>query len=299
MHGSEKIGCHGSSTVGRAASDLQYRASERPITIRGGRGIGDALYLQSIVRHLTEKGRRLRVCTDWPDIFSQLGGSVETEPFRRNSVERVSHYTTRKTVEGTDQFQDCCINAGVSEPVDLRLDWRVVNPNVLSKAWNPHRLPIIVVQMPRGPFGRSDGYGLELLPDFRRIQDAIEVLSSKAFIIQVGAGKPLFKFEGVDLDLSSQTSVCDLLDIASLAHGFLGYCSFIVPLAESFLRPALLLWSRRGLQSKDEYIRTITPSKILHRASSSAAVDDCSDIEMVKAVDALLEQAGGSRALRG
>lgn len=299
MLGSSKVGGSRSSVVGGASTNLPHRASQRLTTIRGGRGIGDALYLQSIVRHLTENGRRLQVCTDWPDIFRPLGETVSLQPFRRSDVEMVSHYTTRKTVGGTDQFQDCCINAGVLVAVDLRLDWKTVNPSVLCEIRNPQQLPIVVVQMPREPFGRSDGYGLDLLPDFRRIQDAIEVLSGRALLIQVGAGKPLFKFEGIDLDLSNRTSVCDLLDIASLASGFLGYCSFIVPLAESFSKPALLVWSRRGLQSRNEYIRTITTKKILHRASSRAVVDDCTDTEMVQAVDALLEQTGSSRTVRG
>lgn len=297
MYCGEKVGGDISTAFGRSAPRLQHRASERSITIRGGRGIGDALYLQSIVRHLKEAGKRLKVSTDWPDVFSQLG--VETEPFRRNNIERVSHYTSRKNEKGTDQFQDCCINAGILEPVDLRLDWTAKNPRILSEVRNPYRLPIIVVQMPRQPFGRSDGYGAELLPDCRRIQDAIDALSKKAIIVQVGAGDALFNFERVDLDLSNRTSVVDLLDVASLADGFLGYCSFIVPLAESFSRPALLVWSRRGLASSNEYIRTITPTKILHRVSSRAVIDDCSDTEMVRAVDALLEQIGSSRAVRG
>ena len=38
-------------------------------TIRGGRGLGDALYVQGVVRHLVGLGQRLAVRSDWPEVF--------------------------------------------------------------------------------------------------------------------------------------------------------------------------------------------------------------------------------------
>jgi hypothetical protein len=68
--------------------------------------------------------------------------------------------------------------------------------------------------------------------------------------------------------------VRDLLDVASVADGFLGYCSFMVPLAESFSKPALFVWSHRGLRAPQAYVRQITPQKILHRDTSHFVMDD-------------------------
>ena len=82
---------------------------------------------------------------------------------------------------------------------------------------------------------------------------AIDALKGMAFLIQIGSGEPLFRFTGIDLDLTDQTSVCDVLDLASVADALLGYCSFFVPLAESFRKPALLVWSRAGLKSPQEF----------------------------------------------
>lgn len=257
-------------------------------SIRAGKGIGDNLYLQSIARHLVEQGRRLEVCTDWPDIFRPIRDKVSIAPHRRINVSRVAHYTARKHIAETDQFQDCCITAGIRERVDLRLDWRPANGLLIGDLLAPGK-PVVVVQMPRAPFGRLDGYGMELLPDCSTIQRAIDALAGKAVIVQVGHGKALHRFERVDIDLANRTSVADLLDVASLASGFLGYCSFIVPLAESFSAPALVVWSRRGLKSRDAYIRTITPKKILHRSSSRAVWDDCSDLDLSEAVYAFLD----------
>jgi hypothetical protein len=261
--------------------------------IRSGRGIGDNIYLQSIVRHLTNGGERLEVCTDWPDLFRPLGDKVKISPHRRSSIDIVAHYTERKTTPGTDQFQDCCLSAGISGRIDLRLDWSPGGAVIRTNR------PIILVQMPREPFGRSDGYGLELLPDYRRVQEIIDLIRGKVTIVLVGKGTPLFELQGIDADLTNKTTIPTLLDLASQAVGFVGFCSFFVPLAEALSKPALFVWSRRGLMSREPYLRSITPKKIFHRASSKAINDDCSRIELIESAHALLEAVGSREPVFG
>lgn len=266
------------------------------ISLRGGSGLGDAIYVQSVVRHLVEGGQHVEVCTSWPDVFRPLKGAITPVPFRKKDVTCLAHYANRRGVPGTTQFQDCCINAGVSKLIDLRLDWTPLNRSLIEGVKGQGR-PVIVVQMPRAPFGRTDGFGAEFLPNCKRIQQAIDGIGSRALLVLVGAGEPLFKFKGIDLDLTNQTSVCDLLDIGQAADGFIGQCSFIIPLAESFSKPVMLVWSRKGLRSKHEIIRQMTPQKILHRPTSRAVIDDCSDAELIEAVDALCEQVRGPVAV--
>lgn len=258
-------------------------------SIRAGRGLGDAIYLQSIVRHLTAGGERLEVCTDWPDLFRVFGDCAILSPFRRTDVDLVAHYTIRKGVAGTDQFKDCCLAVGIGKDIEFRLEWKA-RPAPLRNACRP----VILVHLIREPFARDDGYGLDLLPDGRRLQEAIDRLREHgAFLVQVGKGAPLHALHGFDLDLVGQTSVPTLLDLASRADGFLGYCSFFAPLAEALGRPALFIWSRKGLNSRQEYIRQIVPAKILRLPSSLWCVDDCSDAVLSGAVDALHHAAGG------
>lgn len=265
-------------------------------SIRSGKGLGDSLYLQGVARHLVEKGERLEVCTGWPDVFRPLADKVKISPFRRDRVDRVAHYVSRKRVSNTDQFTDCCISAGVMEKVEFRLDWQLVNPSWMEVLGRGRR-PVVLVQLPRAPMDRRDGYGMELLPDCRIIQRAIDALRDRgAFIVQIGRGEPLYRFHGVDLDLANSTSVADAIDLAWLCDGVLGYCSFVAPLAECLSKPALLVWSRRGLRSSNEFIRQIVPAKIFNKPTSRALMDDCTSEELGKAVDALLDQVG-SRAL--
>lgn len=258
-------------------------------SIRSGRGLGDNLYLQSIARHLVETGHRPKVCTSYPDLFRPLAGRVEVEPYRRDRVDRVAHYISRKKVPGTDQFIDCCIHAGITGPVELRLDWKPLNFELLARV-KAQGKPVVMVQLPRHPMGRADGYGAELLPDCAVIQRAIDRIGNRAFKVQVGHGEPLYRFTGLDLDLANTTSVSDLLDVAYASDGALGYCSFMVPLAESLNKPALLVWSRRGLRSTNSFIRAIVPEKIIHRpGTTKTVVDDAKDDELNGAVDAFCD----------
>ena len=265
-------------------------------SIRSGKGLGDSLYLQGVARHLVERGEHPEVCTGWPDVFRPLAGKVKVSPFRRERIDCIAHYVSRKRAAGTDQFTDCCISAGIREKVEFRLDWQLVNPG-WSEVLARGRRPVILVQLPRLPMDRLDGYGMDLLPDCATIQRVIDALRDQgAFIVQIGRGASLYNFQGLDLDLANTTNVADAIDLAWLCDGVLGYCSFIAPLAECLSKPALLVWSRRGLRSSNEFIRQIVPAKIFNKPTSAALMDDCTPEELSKAVDALFEQVG-SQAL--
>lgn len=284
--------CRGSVGLERRTErQTAYITSGQTLSIRAGAGLGDAIYLQSIARHFVEQGYIPEICCDWPEVFRALAGRVKLSRFRRERIDRLAHYSMRRMIAGTDQFQDCCIQAGIMTPVDLRLHWPLVNRDLARQISD--KRPILVVPMPRAPFDRKDGFGAEFLPDCRRIQHAIDAVRGRAKIVQIGAGKPIFAFSGIDLDLANKTSVTDVIDIGLLADGFLGFCSFIVPLSESFKKRSLLIWSRRGLHSPHPVVRSMKPKKILHRASSHHIVDDCAPNILTEAIDALCDEIGG------
>lgn len=233
------------------------------LAVRGGSGFGDALYVQGVARYLVENGHQVEACSDWPDVFSQIK-NVKVSPFRRDRIDRLAHYSTRRRERGTTQWEDVCVNARIPQNTPLVLDWAVkteLADTVYEKACGKR---IALVQLPRAPFGRIDGYGMSLLPDCRAIQHAIDALDGY-YKVQVGKGRSLHAFDGIDLDLANATSVAELLDLAAKADLFVGYVSYFVPLAESFGKQALFVWSADGLKSPLELIANITPSKILHR----------------------------------
>lgn len=257
--------------------------------LRGGKGLGDALYVQAVARHLTSRGeRRLRVATMWPDVFKPLGDKVQCVEFTRQDVDVLAHYSRRKH-QRTRQFEDCCIEAGITGPVELTIDWEIEDTALVTDLW--HRAgdrPIVLAQLAREPMGRADGFGRELLPDCRVVQQAIDALRDRAMIVQVGAGKSLHPFTGIEVDLANKTTVSQLLDVAASCTSMIGYCSYMVPLAESFGKPATFVWSRQGLRSSTGYIRQITPAKILEKETSHHVVDDCSRDTLLAALSPLV-----------
>lgn len=259
-------------------------------TIRVGSGLGDAMYLQAVVRHMLSKGYKLKVSTKWPDVFSML--DVETVPFTksRKEIDIFAGYSLRKS-EPTDQFEDCCIQAGIEEPVEFKMDWSVKNTELIEKVkQEANGKPIILVQMPRPPMDRKDGFGETLLPRQEAFQEAVDEARGKAFLVQIGAGEPTYELEGIDLDLSNSTSIHDLFDLGLSCDGLLGYCSFIVPLAEQFDKDVLFIWARAGLKDRHKFIRQITPKKILHAETSKWVFDDDSRENIRSAVLSLLRQ---------
>lgn len=238
--------------------------------IRGGNGIGDAIYLQSIVRHLVEHKREdIIVCTRYPELFEPVRARVKLAPFSRQ-VNITAHYTGRKDMNQTTQFEDMCLAAGIHEPVELSVEWRLRNALLVAPLLGTRPL---FVKMPSPPFDRFDGYGIELQPSWHVLDNMLGLLRDHYTVVQIGKGKPSYKLENIDIDLVNKTSLYDLYDLASIAEGFVGQCSFVIPLAESFNKKCLILWSAKGLASKNRYIRSIRPEKILHKATSRHVFD--------------------------
>ena len=260
-------------------------------SIRCGRGLGDSIYLQSVVRHLVRTGERLLVHSDYPAVFLPLAGAIELAPFRRDGVTVAAHYVMRKHVSGTTQFQDCCLAAGITEPVELRLDWPAATGPLIEQVLAPGK-PVVCVQLPRAPMGREDGFGMELLPNGPTLQRLVDEVREVATVVQIGAGEPLYRLEGIDIDLANRTTVRELLDVASVASGFLGYCSFLLPLAESLDKPVLLAWSQRGLRSQNPFISSVTPRKLLHKPSSLWISDEPQDQRVRDTADEFRRLAG-------
>ena len=244
--------------------------------IRGGSGLGDSLYVQSVARHLVSRGVDLEVCSDWPEVFQNL--PVTLVPFSRANIDYLAHYSKRKE-ENTDQFVDCCLQAGIKESVNLTLDWKTRDTRLTQSLADKR---ILLVHGGREPMARKDRFGRELLPNEHVFNRILESLHDVYYIVQIGSGAQLYPLKHVDLDLTNKTSVSDLFDLASIAKRFMGQVSFIIPLAESFDKKALIVWAHKGLSSQERYIARIIPQKILHKVTCSYVVDNWPDEKLEK-----------------
>lgn len=239
------------------------------VFLRGGSGLGDSIYLRPIAEHLIAQGKQVVVLSNFPDIF--IGSGATVERFKKERATFVAHYAGRRA-QPTTQYEDMCITAGL--PVlPLTFNWKIRNPDLIGELRErADRRKIVVVHGGRPPFGRSDGLGIEMVPR-REAFDAVFDAISDCFLVCIGMDKQIYPMR-CDWDLSGKTSVSDLLDLGKSADGFVGQCSFIIPLAEVFDKPLLIVWGAKGLISLHPTIRLIKPRKILHKASSHYAMDD-------------------------
>ena len=232
------------------------------LSLRGGRGVGDTLYVQAIARELC-KTEDITVCTEYPELF-QL--PVKFEPYRRNNIDVVCHYANRRH-ERTHQWEDVQIRAGVK--ADLRLDWQTVNDSFIRRF--EHLRPILFVNAGRFPMQRTDGYANSILPEEGPLNAVLKELRKEYTAIYVGRGARLYPVE-CDIDLGDKTSITELVDLATISDAFYGQCSFMNILAQSLDKPCLTMFASR--RANNDLLRTITPQKILFKETDEYIFDD-------------------------
>jgi hypothetical protein len=253
------------------------------IRIRGGSGLGDAIYQRPIVDKLISHGHKVEVCCDYPEVF--IGSPAIVSPFRRQEIDIIAHYTNGKSNPYTNQWQDVCARAGVA--CDLHMRWHIQNVALVERVRHQAAgRPLVLVHGGRVPMDRTDGFGAELLPTVGGFNCAIDAIRGECFLVRIGGGEQVYPLE-TDLDLIGKTSVSDLIDLGSCCDGIVAQCSFAVPMAEVFDKPLLAVWAANGMHHQREpYIQQITPRKVLSKATSLHVVDDWDEEKIIEVAHA-------------
>lgn len=255
--------------------------------VRGGSGLGDAIYQRPVIEHLISRGHAVQAMNNWPEVF--LGTGAEVLPFSRENIQVLAHYVTGKQRTDTNQWQDICASAGVDD-LPFRSTWAVRNAALVEEVRrHAESRPIVLVHGGRIPMDRTDGFGAELLPQ-QRAFDAILSHLPACYRVAVGKVGQVYPLD-CDLDLNGKTSVSDLMDLGATCAGVVGQCSLAIPLAEIFDKPLLVAWSSRGMEyGRHPYIRAITPEKVLSKPSSIFVMDDWNRERLVEAAREFREQ---------
>jgi hypothetical protein len=236
------------------------------VRMRSGFGLGDAIYLRPIAEHFVRGGADVTVMSEHPEVF--IGAGVEVQPFTRQGINVMAHYSLSRASPYT-QFEDMCRAAAIPT-VPLAFHWEARNQALVNDVeTRAAGRPVVLVHGGREPFGRTDGLGLQMVPE-RAAFDAALACVGDCLTVGIGKADPIYRLP-VELDLHGKTSVSDLLDLALTSSGVIGQCSFAVPLAEVFDKPLLTVWA--GRPPGHHVLRQITPKKILHKRSSSYVMD--------------------------
>lgn len=249
------------------------------LSVRGGSGLGDSIYLRPIVEHLKKQDKTIQVLTNYPEVFRGL--KIYTDKFRKHPVDICAHYSPSKSREDTNQWQDSRIAAGIVDDIPLTFSWPIKNQAIIDdvKA-RAHGKKIVLLHGGRVPMGRVDSFGREILPE-KKAFDIVLGQFQDCFIVKVGRRNDVLYPLDAHYDLSGRTSVAELFDLFSACDMVIGQCSFIIPLAEGLDKPLLCVWSQKGLVSNTRFVKTITPQKIFSKLSSKFVIDSWSS-EQIK-----------------
>ena len=248
------------------------------IRVRSGAGLGDSIYLRVVAERLARE-QAVTALTDYPDVF--FGSEVKTEPFTRALPCIAAHYPASMEVQGETQFASMLRTAGLPPDVPLRFTWNIRNVDLVRHLRaGADGLPIVLVHGGCTAMQRKDNFSADMLPRQSAFETALGALRG-CYRVGIGKAERLYNLP-LDEDLHGKTSVADLLDIAYACGGILAQCSFCVPLAEVFDKPLLAVWAAKGLVSSNPYIRHITSQKVLTKSTSSFAMDDWSDDNIVE-----------------
>lgn len=245
--------------------------------LNGPKGLGDAIYLRALVLHLLAAGDTVEVYTSWPEVFVGLPITVERAD-GYGDYGTLTHMTACMNcqvphIARLDKFTLACLQAGVSDPVELKLDWKVRNAALIND----------IVK-------RSDGRKIFLFQPLKIAHNIEQVLiaphrlayrkfvSDKSDHFRVKVGSPEFieanDHPPSDYDLVGRTSVGDVFDIATHADLVFGDLNYLHILAQALDRRFVIMCSRRGLASNIKRVAGMRPDRFIQKPHLGHAILD-------------------------
>ena len=242
------------------------------------KGLGDAIYLRAIVLH--HLGQPQTVFTMWEDVFSNMR-DVKVMPLSDVALEhdynlRYAFYCLHcnmPELKNLSQFEMMCRQGGITESVELKIDWGVRNEALVKSVRDAAAgRPIMLVQVPKRPGNIEQKL---IRPNTAAFVSAVRE-RDRFFRVIVGNRHFCDDIEECprELDLLDKTSVTDILDLATAADTFLSDPCYLVVLAQAIGKPFECMFSADGLRSNYPKISGVTPERLFHRGSKGKALYD-------------------------
>lgn len=242
--------------------------------LNAAKGLGDAIYLRAVVLHLLAQGETLTVVTGWPDVFSDL--PVTVKPLSSATGDEDWHHAKPclhcRIITDVDQFAMACRQAGITEPVELRMNWRVKNTDLVARIKREAAGRKVFVYQ---PLKKASNVNQDLArPQWGAFRKVVE---KHADHFRVRLGHPAHLDDTpapCELDLFGKTSVTDAFDIATIADVFFGEPCYLFILAQAMNKPSISMFSGRGADSGRHRIVNFSPERLFHKRHLTSAIYD-------------------------
>lgn len=251
------------------------------------RGLGDAIYQRAVVEHILSRGDEVKVWTYWRDLFEDLPVKLATKQEiddlqnkkdlpDHNNLHAVSACMHCRVpyIMGLDKFTLACLQAGIEEPIELRISWKVRKPDLLRMIQEKaDGRPIMVYQSLRK--GRT--------PDDHVMRPKLEAY--RAFIndhadhFRVKLGHHFYVDRTTDLpcelDLTDATmSPTWALDIIYISNLVFGENCYTPIAAQAMNRPFVLMMAREATRSNRPKVRGVLPHRMIQKPHLGKVVFD-------------------------
>jgi hypothetical protein len=244
------------------------------IALRVPNGLGDAIYLRAIVLHLLKRGEGVAVFTKWRDVFSDLPVQIrETPEAAAHQVRYLHNSSDRALPKGMTDFAMRCRQAGIKEPVELRMDWQVRNPALLDQIKRDAAgRKILVYQCARQV--RSEASAL--LKPRRAVFNKFIADHDDYYRIKIGHPPHVEDDQEAkcELDLFGKAFIHDSFDIGTIGDLLFGQHCFVLCMAEAMNKPYVCMFARAALKSNMPQANTTTPDRCFNKKHLATAIYD-------------------------
>lgn len=245
------------------------------IKLTTSKGLGDAIYLRAVVLHLLERhpDEDIIVYSVWNDVFADLPVKVKSLSDKIGDVRAVAYRGSLPLpCDEDDEFTVRCKAAGITEPVDLKLGWKVKNHDLLYRIRRDAAGRQIFIYQ---PFKLITSLAMELMRPRRESFHRFLVDHSDYYRIKLG--HPPFVEADVEmpceLDLFGKGFIFDTFDVCTIGDLFFGETCFLIQMAETLDRKFVCMFGSRALAA-DHWISDFTPKRVFHKKHLGTAIDD-------------------------
>lgn len=229
------------------------------IKIKGQRGFGDSICLYPIVKYLLKK-MNVIIYTDYPEIFNNLNVKIENY----DSFEIINAgYLDLKSNQKTNQFEDICNKIGIN------------HKNIFFKIENDQKKEKIClfrkIYNPLSGMKNKIEESSYLIPKKESYYKIIDKAKKYYKCFQFGNvdDRKFDNLENIDIKHNFSNMV-SLISKASLVVTQVGNT---LHLSEALGIKTHVIFSKKGLNCSNFFIKTITPKKVLFTENSSWEID--------------------------
>ena len=232
---------------------------KKTIKIKGQRGFGDSICLYPIINYLS-KNIEVITYTDFPEVYRDL--NIKTEKYD-NHKEINAGYLNLKNNQKTTQYEDICKTIG--------LDCSKI-PFVINNNKKKEKICLFrKIYTPLSGMKKKLEAASFLMPKKESYYKLIDKIKPYYKCFQFGNENDN-KFDNIE-NINLKKDFNELVSLIGRASLVVTQVGHTLHLSEALGVKTHVIFSKKGLSCSNQFVKTITPKKVLFTKYSSWEID--------------------------